>query len=456
MELVAAQEARHRRDDGRVPAAEVRPGADLLLDPVAVEGSEDERPVADDDVRRVLGVVRLELPAGDRGIPGAGGAAQREQLERVLADRGQHVEGLLLQHLAVEVAGHLAAHARHHAVLHLAAHRDLLRLGAHLLECLVVRGAQACDPGPPDRRLGVVVQPVRAEQQLLRRVRAERPLVPGQPQGGAVRGLRHPAVDGAGRVGGQREAVQLRVGVVPVTGRQNRQREGQAQQPGLLEPRPPAWRHDQQVAQRGQDEDLADLPGGGRGAQGQASHHDQPRRRGGPPEQRDHAGHDQRLEHDVGHDVLLDLQLVGIEQDRGGGQGRQPARHAAAQQQQVDGDGHAQAQQVLYDRDHVQVAEREHRLERQLVAGRVVAGVGVQQVLGRVDVEQRRAVGDLGEDAQHQAGREQYGEQPVLAGDRRDLAGPLPQPREPPGLRAGLAGCGRGVTRGGHRHSHER
>ena len=115
-----------------------------------------------------------------------------------------------------------------------------------------------------------MVQAVRAEQQSLRRARAERPLVAWHPQGGAVRGLRHPAVDGAGRVGGEREAVQLRVGVVPVAGRQDRQHEGQAQHPGLLEPQPPARCHDQQVAQGGQDEDLADLAGGGRGAQGQA------------------------------------------------------------------------------------------------------------------------------------------------------------------------------------------
>jgi hypothetical protein len=44
----------------------------------------------------------------------------------------------------------------------------------------------------------------------------------------------------------------------------------------------------------------------------------------------------------------------------------------------------------------------------------------------------------------------------VPAAERRDLAGLLPQPREPAGLRARLAGSGHGVTRGGHRHSHER
>src|SRR5262249_24162459 len=237
--------------------------------------------------------------------------------------------------------------------------------------------------------------------------------------GGAVCGTGHAAVDRAGRVRREREGVQLRVGVVPVAARQDGQRKGQAQQPGVLELLPPAGRHDQQVARGGQDEDLADLAGGGGGAQGQARHTDQAARWGSPPEQGGQAGDDQRLEHDVGHDGLLDLQLVRVQQDRGGGQGRQPARRAAAEQHQVEGDRHAQAQQVLDRGDRVQVAERYDRLERQLVAGWVTAWVGAEQVFGRVDVNQRRAVGDLYQDPQHQAGGQQHGEQPMPPGQRR-------------------------------------
>src|SRR5262249_57665927 len=97
-------------------------------------------------------------------------------------------------------------------------------------------------------------------------------------------------------------------------------------------------------------------------------------------------GEEERLEHGGGKDGLLDLQLVRVQQDRGGGQGRQPARRAAAEQHQVECDRHAQAQQVLDRGDRVQVAERYDRLERQLVAGWVTAWVGAEQVLGRVDV----------------------------------------------------------------------
>src|SRR5215470_16685362 len=61
-ELVGAQEAGQRLDHGRGPAA----GADLLLDAVGVVRAVDEGPVADDDVRRVLRIERLELPAGDQ------------------------------------------------------------------------------------------------------------------------------------------------------------------------------------------------------------------------------------------------------------------------------------------------------------------------------------------------------------------------------------------------------
>src|SRR5262249_28786340 len=84
VERVAVQEAGQRLGRGRGGAG----GADLLLDAVGVVRAVDETPVADDDVRRILRVERLELPAGDQRIPGAGGAAQRKQLERVLADRG--------------------------------------------------------------------------------------------------------------------------------------------------------------------------------------------------------------------------------------------------------------------------------------------------------------------------------------------------------------------------------
>ena len=179
--------------------------------------------------------------------------------------------------------------------------------------------------------------------------------------------------------------------VVPEADDQDRQGEGGAQGGCLDQLGPPARHGDQDVHQRGQDEDLADLADRGRGPQGQprGQHHPQP----GPrlPEQDDQARHDQGLERRVGHDRLLDLELVGIQQDGGGGQGGQPARHAAAAQDEIERDGHGQAEQVLDGHHHGQRADPEEDLEGQLVPGRIVSRVRPEQVLDGVDEQQGRA-----------------------------------------------------------------
>ncbi len=128
------------------------------------------------------------------------------------------------------------------------------------------------------------------------------------------------------------------------------------------------------------------------------------------------AGDDQGLEPDVGHDVLLDLDLVGVEQYRGDGDRREPARCVLADQDDVDRTGHGQAEQVLDGGDGAEVADREYRLERRLVPDRVGSWIGVVQVLDRVDVEQGRMVRELCRHAQREPGGYQDDQQPVSAG----------------------------------------
>ena len=128
-----------------------------------------------------------------------------------------------------------------------------------------------------------------------------------------------------------------------------------------------------------------------------------------PPEQHGQPRHDQRLEPHVGHDRLFHLQLVGVQQHRRGGQRRQPAGDAAAQQHDVQSDGHGQAEQVLDRGDRAQVADQQDDFSSTRVPERVGAGRRAVQVLERVDVDQRGLVGELGQHPQHQPGGQQHG-----------------------------------------------
>ena len=187
------------------------------------------------------------------------------------------------------------------------------------------------------------------------------------------------------------------------------------QQPGA-----PVPGRRQHVDQRGQDQRLADLPDRRGRAEREAGQHDEAQPGPRIPQQQHDPGYHQRLEQHVGHDRLLRVQLVGVEQDRRDGQRGEPAGHPAAQHQHVERDRHADAQHVLQQRDETQVPEHQYRLEQQQrVADRIVGSpvtgveVGAEQVLLRVEEQQGGLVSELRDHPQDQPGGDQEGQQPM-------------------------------------------
>jgi hypothetical protein len=133
------------------------------------------------------------------------------------------------------------------------------------------------------------------------------------------------------------------------------------------------------------------------------------------PEQQGHRGDDQGFEQDVWHDRLLGLDLVGVEQNRRGGERRQPAAGAVPDRQRVQGSRHRQAERVLGGRHPGQAAAcQQHRAQQQVgVAERIETALVAAQVAGRVEVDEGRPVGDGGGGAQRHPCGEQDGERPV-------------------------------------------
>ena len=164
-----------------------------------------------------------------------------------------------------------------------------------------------------------MLQPVRAVG-LLARGGAERPDRGGQGERGAVGRGDHPA-DG-GLPDGQLEVTVVHVGNAGVKDDRQRERHGQRDHGGDRAAHAP--RGDQHVERGGHDQQLADLVHGGREAEDQSGRRDQPDGHRRPPEQHGQAGHDHRLEPDVRHDRLLDLDLIGVQQHRRHGHGGQP------------------------------------------------------------------------------------------------------------------------------------
>ena len=170
------------------------------------------------------------------------------------------------------------------------------------------------------------------------------------------------------------------------------------------------------------------------------------------PEQKSHGGDDQGFEQDVWHDRLLGLDLVGVEQDRRGGERRQPAAGAVPDRQRVQAGRHRQAEHVLGDRHPGQAAADPKYWAKQQVgiAERIEAALVTAQVAGRVDVDEGRPVGNGGGGAQRHPRGEQDRERPVPPHHRPpghegivNPACPATHLPQPPGDRRPAARTGR-------------
>ena len=363
-ELVGAKEGSDRLGHGRAAAAEAPPGRpDCLQAHVLVRG-----------------VGGLELPARDRGVTRGGDPGQGEEPQRVPSDRRDDA-GRVLQEQA---AGEIGCDGR--------------------------RALAGRRPEAPQRRLGAVLKGVDAEPDRVLARRAQRSLIGREFHRTAVGGQHDPAVQlvrplvGEPEMSGQHEGRRA-IG-------QDGQEEGGTEHCCLPEPEPPPPDRCEQVDRGWHDEDLADFPDGGGAAECEPSGGEHPGPGRGLPEQDDQPGHDERLEQDIGHDALLHLELVAIEQDGRHRKGGEQAGGAAAQQRGIQGNGHCQAEQVLHGGNHVQVADEKDWLQQDPVAQRVVAPRLVQ-VPDRVAEEQRGAVGGLRQDAQDKAAGQQDRQQPV-------------------------------------------
>ena len=232
----------------------------------------------------------------------------------------------------------------------------------------------------------------------------------GSDEGRAVGRGREPPVLRPGPAAAQVEVPGHRQGPAHVG--QHGQQEGAGRQRGADRPPPPPRHGDKSKNHERNEQDSAYLPDRRGAPQDQRPRRDLP-----PPgctrplcslplgpEQHRQPGPDQGLEEHVRHDRLLELQLIGVEQDRGGGQRGGPARYPVADQQQVDGDGQGQPEQMLGRGHQRDAAERVQRPQQDLIA-LGLRTPGAQHILRRVDVQQGRPVSQLGQHPQPQPGR---------------------------------------------------
>src|SRR5262249_2622761 len=131
------------------------------------------------------------------------------------------------------------------------------------------------------------------------------------------------------------------------------------------QPLPSAAAGDEREHDGGDDECDPDGPDRRRQAeQPAADREDGKRERALPQEQHDRS-EDERLEQGLRHDVLLDLQLVGVEQDGYRRQNGYPTPLPESQGEDVDRDTHRQPDDVLHGGDDGEVRDREDRAQQQ-------------------------------------------------------------------------------------------
>ncbi len=354
-------------------------------------------PLRDVPIDRVHRVGRLELPAVQRHVTGGLGARRGEALEEVLDHPPDHVQRLVQQHLAGEGALRgVDVHALRQELLDV-----VLDMPEVDVEVDAVGGA-------------ALAWFRRADQLLLRR----------QVQ------LRTVGDDGRAPVEGTAvgTADAQRAGPVQVVQRVAEQAEGEPadQRAGGDQPAPPAGarpptRCQQHERRSRNDQRHADDAHHYRRGQHDPGQRGELRARRAPPGQHVDRGQQQHLEQQIGHDVVLDLHLIGVQHNRCAGQRRDPGPDAETPQQCVDPEAEGEAEQVLHRRHEGQAADREQRPQEQLVADRVDAAgeerTDVVEVAEGVDVEQRGPVGQLHDDPQCQSDEQKQRQQPVPAED---------------------------------------
>ena len=273
-----------------------------------------------------------------------------------------------------------------------------------------------------------------------RLLRAQVLLIRGQRQARALGELRDPPVQELAVVGDEVERPEPRAEPADV-GQHRDQAAGQQQRRPARET-PPRPDHHHQVEQCGDQHQQVGFPDQRGGGDQQAGH-------GGRcladrltlPHQHDQRDHDQERRADVGEDVLLEVELEGVEQHGDGRQRGQPAPGAEVEAGRVDQHRRGQPEQVLHRHDRRQVVGQHGRDEQY----RVAAGaqpvrnplpddevVRVLKVPLAVREDQRLLVGQLDHGAQCGGAHGDDGEQPVLAQCPPAAAGQLAS--EAPGL----------------------
>jgi len=333
------------------------------------------------------GVVALELPPVDRRVARERPARPAEPLSEVRGDVPREIPRLMHEHPAREVSQHgVAAFAgREH------------------------------DPSGVRAVMGVLVD---APPLVKRLFRAQHPLVVGQVEPAAVDDRRSPAVEQERVAAVEPDTTRLDAVVRRVHPDGDCERQGERRRPD--DPGPSSGSGDQRERDRRQYQHPTHDADG----HGQTEQHTGDREcgkgEGASPEQQHDRREQECFEQRLGHDVLLDLQLVRIEQDRYGGEHGDPPTRAEPDEHGIDRDAHGQAENVLHGGDASEGADREHRAqEKHDVADRLglprAEVVQVREVPERIDEQQRRPVRDLRHGAKQRPDAENNEEDPVPA-----------------------------------------
>ena len=336
--------------------------------------------------RSVHRVVQLEHPPRHGHLAVLGRPRRGEAAQEVRHDRAGVRDRLVQDHALGEVARDLRPRAPRLAG---DAH---VRRHVHVVDRRERRPRVLLDREPLADRLG----------------RAEHPLVGGHREVRAVGERRHPRVQEVPVEPVQRidPIVSVKPGRVGHQGQRERDdHHGDVGDADAQEEQREHRGHQHELGHRARER------GGGERRPGERGR-DRPDAR--PPQEQHARGQEQHLEERLGEDLLLEVELHGVEQDRRRGERGEPAPNPEPDEQRVDHDRDTEPEQVLHERDDLEpeaqrqdpqegrIAERPQRSRAE------VRPVG--EVADRVREDQRRPVGPerarTQDGAEHEQGRE--------------------------------------------------